>query len=176
MDLYWARGSGAHINFLESFSQLMGGHTYDCVHLGIEITPASESLDGERVLGDLASLGVGQNDAVACHCQRYSSTCLHLHLFATLYLPQDAPVGRGGLRLRVVCLWAYAVGLLVLVCRLRLGLRGAGGRPDFCRGRCRACCASSCNLPRGMVCALGTGRQYSAYVRYTLSRPLADDA
>jgi hypothetical protein len=34
----------------------MGGDTNDCVHLGIEITPASESLDSERVLGDLASL------------------------------------------------------------------------------------------------------------------------
>jgi hypothetical protein len=44
------------MDLLEAFSQLVGGHTDDCVHLGIEITSASESFNGERLLGDLTSL------------------------------------------------------------------------------------------------------------------------
>jgi hypothetical protein len=56
LDLYGTRGSGVRIDFLEAFSQLMGGHTDDCVQLGIEITSASESFNRERLLGDLTSL------------------------------------------------------------------------------------------------------------------------
>jgi hypothetical protein len=56
LNLNSVRGSGARIDFLEAFSQLMGGHADDCVNLGIEIVPASESFNGERALGDLTSL------------------------------------------------------------------------------------------------------------------------
>lgn len=34
----------------------MGGHTDDCVHLGIEVAPASESFNSEHMLGDLTIL------------------------------------------------------------------------------------------------------------------------
>jgi hypothetical protein len=58
MDLDGARGSWARIDFLEPFSQLMGGHTDDCVQLRIEIAPAPESFNGECMLCNLASLAL----------------------------------------------------------------------------------------------------------------------
>jgi hypothetical protein len=56
VDLYGARGSRACIDFLKVFPQLVNRDTDDCVHLRIEIAPAPESFNGERVFSDLAGL------------------------------------------------------------------------------------------------------------------------